>query len=52
VTFSHTPYEEALAAGKRQDEIMETILDRPDIAENWNSAELFEEIIQRWEQTA
>jgi hypothetical protein len=28
---------------------METILDRPDIAENWNSPELFEEIIQRWE---
>jgi kynurenine 3-monooxygenase len=52
VTFSHTPYEQALAAGKRQDEIMESILDRPGISETWENPKLFEEIIQRWEQTA
>ena len=52
VTFSHTPYEQALAAGKRQDDIMESILDRPGLSENWNTPALFEEIIQRWETTA
>ena len=52
VTFSHTPYEQALAAGKKQDGIMESILDRPGLSENWNTPELFEEIIQAWEVEA
>jgi kynurenine 3-monooxygenase len=52
VTFSHTPYEQALAAGKRQDDIMESILDRAGLSENWNTPELFEEIIQAWEANA
>ena len=52
VTFSHTPYEQALASGRKQDAIMESILDRPGLAENWNAPELFEEIIQAWEAKA
>jgi kynurenine 3-monooxygenase len=42
VTFSHTPYHEALAAGKRQDEIMAKVMARPDIAEVWNHDEVAE----------
>jgi kynurenine 3-monooxygenase len=37
VTFSHTPYHEALAAGRRQDAIMARVMDRPDIADVWDS---------------
>ncbi|MEY5043027.1 MAG: hypothetical protein RJA19_254 [Bacteroidota bacterium] len=40
VTFSHTPYHEALAAGKRQDAIMAQVMDRPDIAEVWDAVEV------------
>lgn len=37
VTFSHTPYAEALAAGRRQDELMARVMALPDIAENWQN---------------
>ena len=52
VTFSHTPYEEALAAGKRQDRIMESILAQPDIATRWDRPETFEQILTEWEGTS
>jgi len=42
VTFSHTPYHEALAAGKAQDEIMKEVMDRSDIEEVWESDEIAE----------
>jgi kynurenine 3-monooxygenase len=47
VTFSHTRYHEALAAGKAQDAIMESVMDRPDIAEAWDSDEVAEAAISR-----
>ena len=45
VTFSHTPYHEALAAGRRQDAIMARVMDRPDIADVWDSDEVAEAAI-------
>jgi kynurenine 3-monooxygenase len=47
VTFSHTPYHEALAAGKRQDAIMAQVMDRPDIAEVWDAVEVTDAAIAR-----
>lgn len=49
VTFSHTPYHEALAAGKRQDEIMARVMDRPDISEVWDSEEVAAEALKMLE---
>ena len=40
VTFSHTPYSDALAIGKMQEKIMDTIMARPDILEAWDSDEV------------
>ncbi|RZJ33695.1 MAG: FAD-dependent monooxygenase [Flavobacterium sp.] len=37
VTFSHRPYTEALAAGQRQKEIMDTIMQMPEIEKMWDS---------------
>ena len=51
VTFSHTPYEEALQAGKRQDKIMEGILAQEGIATNWDRPEVFENILHAWESS-
>jgi kynurenine 3-monooxygenase len=52
VTFSHTPYEEALAAGQRQDRIMERVLAEPGIADNWDRPEVFESILSAWEDSS
>ncbi|MGB1122076.1 MAG: kynurenine 3-monooxygenase, partial [Flavobacteriales bacterium] len=49
VTFSHTPYEEALEAGQRQDRVMERVLAEPGIADNWDRPETFETILEAWE---
>ena len=49
VTFSHTPYEEALEAGQRQDRIMEKILCQEGIETNWDRPETFETILDAWE---
>ena len=49
VTFSHTPYEQALAAGQRQDRIMEGVLAQPGIQETWDRPETFESILEAWE---
>lgn len=45
VTFSHQPYAEALAIGDQQNDIMEEILQLPNIQENWNSAEIEAKIL-------
>jgi len=45
VTFSHIPYAKALAAGKKQQAIMEKVMDRADIKEAWNSEEVEKEIL-------
>lgn len=52
VTFSHTPYHEALAAGKRQDEIMAKVMDRPDIGMVWDSDEVAEAAMAMLETSA
>ena len=46
VTFSHTPYSEALANGKKQSKIMDCIMEREDIKEKWDSSEVEEEILR------
>lgn len=47
VTFSHIPYNDALAAGLRQDAIMEEIMTRADITENWDSDEVENAILRK-----
>lgn len=46
VSFSHIPYAEALANGIRQDEIMKTVMNRPDIEQIWDSEEVENHILQ------
>tara|TARA_Y100000385_G_C12601580_1_gene429028 strand:+ start:51 stop:521 length:471 start_codon:yes stop_codon:yes gene_type:complete len=50
VTFSHTPYQDALAAGKVQDRVMAEILAKPDIETRWESDEIAEEAIRALER--
>ena len=45
VTFSHIPYSEALAIGKKQDAIMKEILKTPNIEEIWDSIEIENKIL-------
>ena len=47
VTFSHTPYSDALATGKRQEKIMNPIMVRPDIREVWDSEEIEQAILSQ-----
>ena len=37
VTFSHMPYAEALEVGKLHDQIMEKVMEQPDIHDNWEN---------------
>lgn len=46
VTFSHIPYSEALSVGKKQAEIMKSIMQKEDIAERWDSEEIEMEILK------
>ncbi|MEQ8908275.1 MAG: NAD(P)/FAD-dependent oxidoreductase [Vicingaceae bacterium] len=46
VTFSHIPYSKALAAGKKQQAIMEKVMSRNDIEEKWDSQEVENEILE------
>ena len=46
VTFSHTPYSEALANGKRQEKIMDCIMAKPNIEVIWDSQEVEDEILE------
>jgi kynurenine 3-monooxygenase len=47
VTFSHTPYSEALKNGRRQDEIMDQVMKMKDIKMKWNSPEVEKFILQK-----
>ncbi|MBT8314017.1 MAG: FAD-dependent monooxygenase [Maribacter sp.] len=40
VTFSYRPYAEALAIGDKQEKIMETVMELPDIEQKWDSDEV------------
>lgn len=46
VTFSHIPYSEALSNGKRQDKIMDCIMAKPNIEQEWDSKEVENEILK------
>lgn len=48
VTFSDLRYSEAFEIGKKQQAIMDEVMQRPDILENWESIDL-EEIVQKLE---
>ncbi len=45
VTFSHIPYAEAHAEGKRQDKIMEEVMAMPNIADKWDSQEVEDKML-------
>ena len=45
VTFSHIRYSEALAAGKRQEKIMDEVMEMPDIRSKWDSEEVEQKIL-------
>jgi kynurenine 3-monooxygenase len=47
VTFSHTPYAEALANGRRQEAIMREVMALPGIEERWDSAEVEALLLER-----
>ena len=46
VTFSHTPYADALAIGKKQEAIMDEVMARPDIKTVWDSEEVETSILK------
>lgn len=50
VTFSHIPYDEALAAGEVQDAIMKRVMNRHDIDAVWDSDEVEAAILRELEQ--
>lgn len=45
VTFSHIPYSEALAEGRKQDSIMKEVMSIPGVAENWATEEVEQKIL-------
>jgi kynurenine 3-monooxygenase len=47
VSFTHTPYSEALASGIQQHAIMQEVMNRPDIQNIWDSEEIENEILKR-----
>lgn len=47
VTFSHTPYAEALANGRRQEAIMREVMALPGIEERWDSADVEALLLER-----
>lgn len=49
VTFSHIPYDIALANGMKQDAIMKRVMDRDDIHEVWDSEEIEQAILAELE---
>ena len=46
VTFSHIPYNEAQQRGKKQDKIMEQVMNLPDIEKKWDSDEVEKMILE------
>lgn len=47
VTFSHTPYAEALANGRRQEAIMREVMALPGLEERWDSADVEALLLER-----
>ncbi|MBD78907.1 MAG: kynurenine 3-monooxygenase [Crocinitomicaceae bacterium] len=47
VTFTHTPYADALDIGKKQRKIMDEVMSRSDIKDTWDSEEVEREILSR-----
>ncbi|MCB0480266.1 MAG: FAD-dependent monooxygenase [Flavobacteriales bacterium] len=45
VTFSHTPYADALVIGKKQEAIMDRVMELENIAQIWDSEEVEQQII-------
>lgn len=45
VTFSDTPYSQALKAGHKQDQIMDKIMQLPNIHKNWDHDEVMQKIL-------
>lgn len=52
VTFSHTPYAEALETGVRQDRVMRKVMDLPDIEKRWDSDEVEAMVLSGIAETA
>lgn len=50
VTFSHIRYSEALATGKRQEAIMDTVMQRPNVYQEWDSPEVEQYILHELEK--
>lgn len=50
VTFSHTPYEEALRIGKIHDRIMADVMCREDIESMWDSPEVMAAVLENAER--
>jgi len=46
VTFSHTPYDEALAAGEAQDRFMDSVLALPETATDWETDAFIDRVAQ------
>ncbi|UTW63626.1 FAD-dependent monooxygenase [bacterium SCSIO 12741] len=47
VTFTHTPYADALSIGKKQEEIMDEVMQLPNIHEIWESQEVESMILSK-----
>ncbi len=47
VTFSHTPYSEALALGKKQEKIMDSVMSLKNIEEIWDSEQIEQQILEQ-----
>ncbi len=45
VSFSHTPYHDALRNGKRQQKIMDQVMDDPNIESKWDSDEIEQKML-------
>lgn len=45
VTFSHIPYNEAQARGRRQDAVMDAVMQMPELEKKWNSSEVEQKIL-------
>lgn len=52
VTFSHIPYSQALKTGVKQDEVMQRVMDLPDIENRWDSPEIEDMILRGIAETS
>ncbi len=51
VTFSHRSYAEALAIGDKQEEIMDAVMNMPNIKNDWDKAEVEDKILELIQQS-